>query len=557
MLDIIKTVSGPFDLLAPAPRLTDLGADDHFADHLNRSDDDIGVRDADTARGSDRRDRAGDDDHRRDAAERAERAERTSEKAESSRAAEEPADEKPSIEADKQSVEPASESHASSSADTGAESQPDSAGAAENQAAADDKSTEAGPVTGHDAAKTNSVNTPAADAAKELPVANGIKVKDEANNNAAAIAVQNRAGQNGQAISDTKSQSDAKAKTSAKAETAQPTEAVESGTEELAAPTANEDSLAGDFPFLRGIGLLQADALAQADQLPELIVLPEEFGEGTELSDVLARLLSQQTGKPFIQSINITTPSNGKSADQGLSIGLKVEAPKAVLPELPPLTAGDGDGSADADNAALPQMRMAPTANPAPAAPATPAAPLQPASFDGMLQGQSGTGQAGAINTVQQASGTGAAMAASQMARPAPVETAAGIQIAIHISRAVQDGIDRFSVRLNPPELGRVDIKLEVAHDGRAIAVVSADRQETLDLLQRDARGLERALQEAGLKADSGSLNFSLRQDGREGEQAAANNRSGSHGGQAADEEDDIEQALPKVASDRLLDISV
>ena len=83
-------------------------------------------------------------------------------------------------------------------------------------------------------------------------------------------------------------------------------------------------------------------------------------------------------------------------------------------------------------------------------------------------------------------------------------------QVAVQISRAVQDGNNRISIRLNPAELGRVSIKLEVGHDNRVIAVISAERPETLDLLQRDARTLERALQEAGLRTDSGSLSFDL-----------------------------------------------
>ena len=41
-----------------------------------------------------------------------------------------------------------------------------------------------------------------------------------------------------------------------------------------------------------------------------------------------------------------------------------------------------------------------------------------------------------------------------------------------------------------------------------------ADRPETLDMLQRDARVLERALNDAGLRADSGGLSFNLRSDG-------------------------------------------
>ena len=38
-----------------------------------------------------------------------------------------------------------------------------------------------------------------------------------------------------------------------------------------------------------------------------------------------------------------------------------------------------------------------------------------------------------------------------------------------------------------------------------------ADRSDTLDLLRRDASGLERALQDAGLKTADNSLQFSLR----------------------------------------------
>ncbi|MFQ5533713.1 MAG: flagellar hook-length control protein FliK [Sphingomonadales bacterium] len=89
-------------------------------------------------------------------------------------------------------------------------------------------------------------------------------------------------------------------------------------------------------------------------------------------------------------------------------------------------------------------------------------------------------------------------------------------QITVQIAKAVQDGTNRFSVRLHPAELGRVEVSMDIAHDGRVTAIVSADRQETLDLLQRDSRSLERALADSGLRADTGSLKFSLgnREDG-------------------------------------------
>lgn len=83
-------------------------------------------------------------------------------------------------------------------------------------------------------------------------------------------------------------------------------------------------------------------------------------------------------------------------------------------------------------------------------------------------------------------------------------------QVAVQITRAVQNGTDRFTVELRPAALGRITVNLEVGHDNRVIAVLSAERADTLELLQRDSRALERALQDAGLSTDSGSLSFSL-----------------------------------------------
>lgn len=88
-----------------------------------------------------------------------------------------------------------------------------------------------------------------------------------------------------------------------------------------------------------------------------------------------------------------------------------------------------------------------------------------------------------------------------------------------HLSRAAALGKDRISLQLNPSELGRVDVKLEFAQDQSMRAVITADRPETLDLLQRDARALERALQDAGVKLDNNALNFAHRQDQQAGGQ--------------------------------------
>ncbi|MDY0882643.1 flagellar hook-length control protein FliK [Dongia soli] len=83
-------------------------------------------------------------------------------------------------------------------------------------------------------------------------------------------------------------------------------------------------------------------------------------------------------------------------------------------------------------------------------------------------------------------------------------------QVAVHMQRAARDGVDKISIQLSPEELGRIHVKMDIDDDKKVRATVTVERPATLDLLQRDSRALERALHEAGLKTDSGSLSFNL-----------------------------------------------
>ncbi|MGE1135127.1 flagellar hook-length control protein FliK, partial [Bacillus velezensis] len=85
----------------------------------------------------------------------------------------------------------------------------------------------------------------------------------------------------------------------------------------------------------------------------------------------------------------------------------------------------------------------------------------------------------------------GAAVPASP---PTPIQLAP-----LTIGMMALDGAREFQIRLDPAELGRVDVKLTIAEDGRVAASLVVDRVETLAMLQRDARTLERAFDQAGL----------------------------------------------------------
>jgi flagellar hook-length control protein FliK len=117
--------------------------------------------------------------------------------------------------------------------------------------------------------------------------------------------------------------------------------------------------------------------------------------------------------------------------------------------------------------------------------------------------------------------------AAQQKAMPRQINLPA---VAFEIVRQVKAGMQRFEVRLDPPEMGRIDVQMEM--EGKNVtARLVVERAETLDLLQRDARALERALQQAGLNAERANLQFSLKQDQQGGFNQQFADRDGHQGG--------------------------
>jgi flagellar hook-length control protein FliK len=102
---------------------------------------------------------------------------------------------------------------------------------------------------------------------------------------------------------------------------------------------------------------------------------------------------------------------------------------------------------------------------------------------------------------------------------PAHDETAPGTAIdklGLEIATKSIDGVRHFDIRLDPPELGRVQVHLSVDDSGRAQASLVVDKPQTLELLQRDAQSLNRALGDAGLDLSNNGLNFSLREQYRQ-----------------------------------------
>ncbi len=141
---------------------------------------------------------------------------------------------------------------------------------------------------------------------------------------------------------------------------------------------------------------------------------------------------------------------------------------------------------------------------------------------------QAAAGQGGDAPSTQNANAAGQSNQASQTAQARNAEAAAQPrlhafkqqvldQVNVHVAKGLESGKDKITINLKPAELGRIEVQMEVARDGRMVATITADNRDTLDLLQRDSRDLAKALQDAGMQTDSGNLQFNLREQAGQG----------------------------------------
>jgi flagellar hook-length control protein FliK len=121
-------------------------------------------------------------------------------------------------------------------------------------------------------------------------------------------------------------------------------------------------------------------------------------------------------------------------------------------------------------------------------------------------------GVATPANATNPATAAATAAVSAQAQTQAPAVAVPLFGLAVEIVTHADAGRNHFEIRLDPPDLGRINVKLDVDSNGNVTTHLVVDRADTLDLLKRDASSLERALQQAGLKTSDHALDFSLRQ---------------------------------------------
>lgn len=116
----------------------------------------------------------------------------------------------------------------------------------------------------------------------------------------------------------------------------------------------------------------------------------------------------------------------------------------------------------------------------------------------------------------------------SETTRPTPLQ-----MLPIEIGMQAVRGVTNFQIRLDPAELGRVDVHLQIKESGEVNANLVVDRVETLAMLRRDASTLQYAFEQAGLKQSADGLTFSLRGEGQNGQQQDRQQGQGAAPGDA------------------------
>jgi hypothetical protein len=283
-----------------------------------------------------------------------------------------------------------------------------------------------------------------------------------------------------------------------------------------AKPSAKQDA-----PVLEAKGNTSPDVQAQA-------LASAAKGEGTTVADARLSPAAQRVTAELNAPATVkATQPEAKPAAAGPAPAV---APKTVAAVMAETNANAKNQSGSDDNGAgarLPAQAAAPDA---------PAAAKSQGTFsvDGTQAQTAAATDAAASPTAPStpaSAGTSTTTPTQAQPRWAVVATPAA-QVAGQFGAHLGTGAHAYEIQLDPVELGRVRVRLEVGKDGSVSAAISADRPDTLAMLRNDARSLHQALQDAGLSTNANSLDFSLSGQRRDGTDWSGFAQNGQGGGQ-------------------------
>lgn len=188
------------------------------------------------------------------------------------------------------------------------------------------------------------------------------------------------------------------------------------------------------------------------------------------------------------------------------------------------LTLATAPPSGDAPEAAYDATVTPPQQHPSIAAPVTPTPTIQASA----IAAKAAPGAPHAADTLTSSPSTTATQALPLVGlapetSPAPIAAATpaaaitgapALQVAHAVSVLVQQSADSqaLTIRLNPEELGSVQIRVQHSPDASVQVAVTAERPETMLLLLRDHDGLRQALAQAGVNVNARDISYQVAQ---------------------------------------------
>ncbi len=164
----------------------------------------------------------------------------------------------------------------------------------------------------------------------------------------------------------------------------------------------------------------------------------------------------------------------------------------------------------------------------------TPTEGISSFSDEFAISGQSGpaiTGAGSLTNLVTQA---------YSASRPHPGTQA----VMATIQKGAASGENKsITLKLDPPELGRVEVRMHFGKNNSLKTTILTEKPETHMMMQRDVQLLERALLDSGLDVDGSSINFELADDGHNFGQDAKHDGARNQA-QSPDEDEDYQKII-------------
>ena len=156
-------------------------------------------------------------------------------------------------------------------------------------------------------------------------------------------------------------------------------------------------------------------------------------------------------------------------------------------------------------------------------------------------------------------SNTGEAAMAQSRGLESAMQARLARQVSVHVRNLAGHGGGQIVVGLNPPELGRVQVRLEIL-EGQVKGAITVQRPDVAETIARDMRALETAFKDMGLNLGEEGISIQLEQN--PADQENENNNDGQEGSgtrlastdaSGGIQDDENEQAW--VNPDRLLDL--